>query len=192
MATIDVNYALMDYKEMNSVVVIDLTEEGRRVCRYMDLLHNYNVSVDVLLDHYWTFDANTLSMFELFRHTDFIKQEISIEGEKFSVSNVLGQALRFKLKLKEILESPLKYMFDLIRDKEHHNPIYFSIIPMSDPVVKECEAHPHEMAVAIMGGKAADALMFIPNMLEWSSKFPSMLDTVSDLIDMAREAKTLV
>ncbi len=192
MATIDVNYALMDYKEMNSVVVIDLTEEGRRVCRYMDLLHNYNVSVDVLLDHYWTFDANTLSMFELFRHTDFIKQEISIEGENFSVSNVFGQALRFKLKLKEILESPLKYMFDLIRDRERHSPIYFCIIPMSDPVVMECKAHPHEMAVAIMGGKAADALMFIPNMLEWSCKFTGMIDIVSDLIEIAKEAKKLV
>jgi hypothetical protein len=173
-------------------VVIDVSEEGKRVCRYMELLNNYNVSVDVLLEHYWTFDANALSMFELFKHTDFIKQEISIEGENFSVSNVLGQALRFKLKLKEILESPLKYMFDLIRDKERHNPIYFSIIPMSDPVVAECEAHPHEMAIAIMGGKAADALMFIPNMLEWSSKFPEMKGIVSDLVEIAKEAKKLV
>jgi hypothetical protein len=63
---------------------------------------------------------------------------------------------------------------------------------MSDPVVEECEAHPHEMAVAILGGKAADALMFIPNMLEWGSKFPEMKGICSDLVEIAKEAKKLV
>lgn len=189
---IDVNYALTYYKEKNSIVAIDLTEEGRQVCRYMELLYYYNVSVDVLLEHYWTFDAIALSMSELFRHSDFIKQKVAIEGENSSVSMVSAAATQFKMKLKEIIEAPTRYMLDLIRDRERYNPIYFGVVQMSDSVVEECEAHPHEMAVAIIGEKAADALMFIPNILEWCVKFPNMKGIASDLVEIAKEAKVLV
>lgn len=192
MATIEVKCGLMDYLEMNSIVAIDVTDEGRKVCRYMELLNNCNVSVDVLLEHYMTFDATMLTMKELSEHADSVRKSITCDGDEFLRVSVLNQAMQLRKRLKDILESPTRYMLDLIRDRELHNPIYFTVFPMSNPVVEECEAHPHEMAVAIMGGKVADALMFIPNMLEWSSKFPEMKGISSDLVKIAKEAKMLV
>ena len=192
MAALEVKYELTEFLgENNSVVAFDVLYDGLKVCRYNELLKHYNVSIDVLLEHYMTFDAKILTMKEVGEHSDFIRKATSVEAE-FLHASVLNQALQLKKKLGDIVNFPTKYMMELVRDRELHNPIYFSVFPMSDPVVEECEAHPHEMAVAIMGEKAADALMFIPNMLEWSVKFPNMKGIASDLVEMAKEAKVLV
>ena len=178
--------------DKDNTVSIDIISNGRKVCRYMQLLYHYNVSVEVLLEHYLTFDGRSITMSELNEHINSVRKATSGDGEEFLLTSVLNKAILFKNILREIIDAPNRYMLDLIRDRELHNPIYYNVFPMSDPVVEECEAHPHEMAVAILGGKAADALMFIPNMLEWSSKFPEMKGICSDLVEIAKEAKKLV
>ena len=186
------NMTMQKLGDKDNTVSIDIISQGRKVCRYMQLLLNYIVSIDTLLEHYMIFDSTIITLAELNEHIDSVRKATSGDGEEFLRASVLNQAMQLRKRLKDILESPTRYMLDLIRDRELHNPIYFTVFPMSDPVVDECEAHPHEMAVAIIGDKAADALLFIPNMLEWSSKFPEMKGIASDLVEIAKEAKMLV
>lgn len=186
------NMTMQKWGDKDNTVSLDIISKGRKVCRYISLLQHYNVSVDVLLEHYVTFDSMIITMGELSEQIDSVRKATSGDGEEFLRTSVLNNAIQFKNLLREIIDAPTRYMLDFFRDRELHNPIYFSVIPMSDPVVEECEAHPHAMAVAIMGGKVADALMFIPNMLEWSTKFPEMKNIASDLVELAKEAKVLV
>lgn len=176
----------------NGYVTIKVTNEGRNLCNYMELLNNYQVSVDVLLDSYFVVSAAETTMKSIAEYYDFLSSEINKGDVEFLLLYVKHRAEQFARNLKDMVFSPVMYVKELVGDRKMCCPVTYTSCQMSDAVVELFNQFPVEVSVGIMGAKIADALRFIPGMLEWKVEFPQMEDIVREMLLLAYTARYMV
>lgn len=179
----------LQYKDRygNCIVSFNVTNIGREICQYSELLKYRHITVDYLVDHFAVFDAIATDMKSIGEYKGFLDNLLKNGDDKFLEVFVVGEAKKLVEKLMEISNTPEIYLNELMFYKDLKRIELFSGLPISDPEIEEWMQNPKEMALAIMGEKIFDALAFIPNMRVWGDQFPVMYQYADKLVEIARK-----
>ena len=176
----------------NSIVSFNVTNNGREICQYSELLTYRQITIDYLVDQFAAFDATTHDMKFIGEYKEFLDGLLKNGDDKFLEVFVVGEANRLVYKLKEISITPEIYFNELMFYKDLKRVEIFSGFPISDAELEEWENYPREMATAIFGEKVFDALEFVPNMRIWGAEFPAMNEYAEEIVALARKAADML
>ena len=180
----------LQYKDKygNCIVSFNVTNNGREICQYTELLTYRQISINYLVDHFAAFDAVTTDMKFIGDYKEFLDNLLENGDQMFLDVFVVAEARKLVEKLRDMLDTPEIYLNELLFYKDLKRIELFSGYPISDAELAEWTQYPQEMATAIMGEKIFEALEFIPNMRIWGEEFPVMNKYADELVEMARKA----
>lgn len=176
----------------NSIVSFNVTNNGREICQYTELLTYRQITVEYLVDQFAAFDATTHDMKFIGEYKEFLDGLLKNGEQKFLEVFVIMEAKQLVEKLEKMSDNPEIYLNDLMFYKDLKRVELFSGFPISDAELDEWEKYPREMATAIFGEKVFDALDFIPNMRIWGAEFPAMNEYAEEIVALARKATDML